>query len=187
MLLDVIVAIVVTLGFYLGYSRGLIKTVFDTLSLIIGVVAALKLSPIVINMIGGIIKMSPAITFLVGIVLTFIGVMALIRFVGKKLEDLLSAVNINFVNKLAGGALQAIFFAYLMSLFLWLLSSIQVLSPETKAASITYSALEPLPEKGKKVFTSLKPVFQGFWDKTLEAMDSIKGTKSDETEVNPKQ
>ncbi len=187
MLLDAIVAIIVTLGFYLGYTRGLIKTVFDTLSLIIGIVAALKLSPIVINILESIIKISPAVTFLLGIVLTFIGVMALIRFVGKKLEDLLSAVNINFVNKLAGGALQAVFFAYLLSLFLWLLSSINVLSTETKAASITYAALEPLPEKGKKVFTSLKPVFQGFWDKTLEAMDSIKGTKSDKTDVKQKQ
>lgn len=187
MLLDVIVAIIITLGFYLGYSRGLIKTVFDTLSLIVGIVAALKLSPIVINILDGLLKMSPAITFILGIVLTFIGVMALIRFVGKKLEDLLSAVNINFVNKLAGGALQGIFFAYLLSLFLWLLSSIHLISPETQKASITYSALEPLPEKGKKVFTSLKPVFQGFWDKTLEAMDSIKGTKSNETEKKSKQ
>jgi membrane protein required for colicin V production len=187
MFLDFFVAIIVTLGFYLGYSRGLIKTVFDTLSLIIGIVAALKLSPIVINILASLIKMSPAITFLLGIILTFIGVMALIRFVGKKLEDLLSAVNINFVNKLAGGALQGLFFAYLLSLFLWLLSSIHVISPETKAASITYTALEPLPEKGKKVFTALKPVFKGFWDKTLEAMDSIKGTKSDETKKNPKQ
>lgn len=187
MLLDAIVAIVVTLGFYLGYSRGLIKTVFDTLSLVIGIVAALKLSPIVINILESIIKTSPALTFLVGIVLTFIGVMVIIRFVGKKLEDLLTAVNINFVNKLAGGAIQAIFFAYLLSLSLWLLSSINILSPEARAASITYPALEPLPEKGKKVFASLKPVFQGFWDKTLEAMDSIKGTKSDETDVKQKQ
>lgn len=43
MILDVFVAIVVSLGFYLGYSRGLIKTVFDSLSLIIGILAALKL------------------------------------------------------------------------------------------------------------------------------------------------
>ncbi|MBK8079042.1 MAG: CvpA family protein [Saprospiraceae bacterium] len=175
MILDVFVAIVVSLGFYLGYSRGLIKTVFDSLSLIIGILAALKLSPIVINILQSFLKISPAMTFLLGVVITFIGVLALIRFFGKKIESALEAVNINFINKIAGGVLQSLFFAYLLSLAFWLLSTIKVLSPEVQKASMTYSLLEPLPEKGKKVFVSLRPVFQGFWDKTIEAMDNIKG------------
>ncbi len=188
MLLDIIVAIVISLGFYLGYTRGLIKTVFDSLSLVIGILAALKLSPIVINILQGIIKTSPAISFLLGVVLTFIGVMALIRFAGKKLEDMLEAVHINFINKLAGGAVQGLFFAYLLSLAFWLLNSLNVINPQTKSASLTYSLLEPLPEKGKAVFSALKPVFKGFWDKTVEAMDGIKGEDKDkekEKEKNP--
>ena len=88
---------------------------------------------------------------------------------------MLEAVNINFINKLAGGAIQGLFFAYILSLAIWLVNSLNVLKPEVKAASITYSLLEPLPEKGKAFFISLKPVFQGFWDKTVEAMDGIKG------------
>jgi membrane protein required for colicin V production len=179
MILDVIVAIVVSLGFYLGYTRGLIKTVFDSLSLLIGILAALKLSPIVINIIQSLVKTSPAIIFLVGVVITFIGVMIIIRFIGKKLEDMLEAINLNFVNKIAGGVLQAIFFAYILSLSVWLINSLNVFKPETKAVSITYSLLEPLPEKGKVVYSAMKPIFQGFWDKTLEAMDSIK-SKADE-------
>lgn len=174
MLLDLIVAIVVALGFYLGYTRGLIKTIFDSLSLVIGILAALKLSPIVINILQEIIKTSPAVTFLLGVVITFIGVMALIRYIGKKLEDMLEAVNINFVNKIAGGALQGLFFAYILSLGIWLVNSLNVLKPELKASSITYSLLEPLPEKGKALFISIKPLFKDFWDKTVQAMDGIK-------------
>ncbi|MFZ1752052.1 MAG: CvpA family protein [Saprospiraceae bacterium] len=186
MILDIVVAIVISLGFYLGYTRGLIKTVFDSLSLVVGIVAALKLSPIIIGILQEVIKTSPAITFLLGVVITFIGVMALIRFIGKKLEDMLEAVNINFINKIAGGGIQALFFAYILSLGLWLINSINVLKPETKAASITYSLLEPLPEKGKAIFSSLKPVFKGFWDKTLEAMDSINAEEKKQ-EGQPKQ
>ncbi|MBK8346244.1 MAG: CvpA family protein [Saprospiraceae bacterium] len=185
MLLDIIVAIVISLGFYLGYTRGLIKTVFDSLSLVIGILAALKLSPIIIGILQDIIKTSPAVTFLLGVVITFIGVMALIRFIGKKLEDLLEAVNINFINKLAGGAVQGLFFAYIMSLALWLVNNLNVLNPETKAASITYPLLEPLPEKGKAVFTNLKPVFKDFWDKTVEAMDGIKGGSDQNAPAQP--
>jgi membrane protein required for colicin V production len=179
MTLDLIVAIVVSLGFYLGYSRGLIKTVFDSLSLVIGILAALILSPLIISILQELVKTSPALTFLIGVVVTFIGVMALIRFIGRKLEAMLEAVNVNFINKIAGGVLQAIFFAYLLSLSLWLINSLQVLKPETKQASITYPMLEPLPEKGKAVFTKLKPIFSGFWNKTVEAMKGVKDKAQD--------
>jgi len=175
MILDIIVALVVAFGFYTGYTRGLIKTVFDTLSLIVGIVAALKLSPITIGLLESIISTSPAITFLIGIVVTFIAVMALIRFIGNKLEDILEAANVNFVNKIAGGGVQALFFAFLLSMGLWLMNNLNVLAPETKEQSMTYSLLEPLPEAGKGVFVAIKPIFSNFWNKTIETMDKIKG------------
>lgn len=184
MVLDIIVALVVAFGFYTGYSRGLIKTVFDTLSLAIGIIASLKLSPIVIGVLEGIVKTSPAITFLIGIVITFLAVMALVRFVGRKLESILEAANINFVNKLAGGALQGLFFAFLLSLGLWLMNNLNILNPDTKERSMTYSLLEPLPEAGKGVFMAVKPVFSSFWNKTIETMDKIKD-KAEGTESTP--
>ncbi len=173
MLLDIIVAIVVTLGFYLGYSRGLIKTVFNSLSLLIGILAALKISPIVMDILESLLKTSPAVSFLLGVVITFLGVMYLVRYASTKVEDLLKVVNINFINKIAGGTVQALFYAYLLSLSLWLIDAISVLKPEVKKASITYSLLEPLPEKGKSFFVAVKPLFKSFWDKTVASMDSV--------------
>jgi len=174
MTIDFVVAIFVTMGFYMGYSRGLIKTVFDTLSLIIGILAALKLSPIIINLLQQIIDTSPALTFIMGIILTFVLVMVIIRFIGRKFEYILESLNINFINKMAGGAIQALFFAYLLSMGLMLLNSINVLKPEAKSASITYSLIEPLKDKGSSILLKAKPIFSGFWDKTLETMDEIK-------------
>jgi membrane protein required for colicin V production len=180
MILDIIAACLIALGFYLGYQRGLIKTVFDTLSLFIGILAALKLSPIVINILEGIINVSPAITFILGIVITFIGVMALIRYAGRKLEDLLEAVNINFVNKIAGGGVQAIFFAVLLSYVFYLGSSIGVINQKVKEDSMSYRHLETLPSYTQSGIEKMKPVFKGFWNKTLETMDAIKGKTDDE-------
>jgi membrane protein required for colicin V production len=179
MLLDLIISIVVLLGFYLGYSRGLVRTIFDSLSLIIGIVAALKLSPLTIDLLQQIINISPAITFLIGVVLTFVVIMGLIRFSGQKIEDLLKAASINIINKLLGGALQALFFAYLLSMSFWLLNNLKLVSEEARSASKAYPVMEVLPEKGRAVFEKLKPVFRTFWDKTVEAMD--KAGNSDET------
>ena len=180
MILDIFVVLVVAFGFYTGYSRGLIKTVFDTLSLLIGILAAMKLSPITINALESVFNISPSIAYLIGIVITFLLVMALVRFIGRRLEDVFEAANINVVNKLAGGVLQGLFFAFLISMVLWVLGNYNVVKPETKMNSITYPLLEPLPEAGKSVFKAVKPIFQSFWDKTVDAMESI-GGKSDES------
>ncbi|MDF1694453.1 MAG: CvpA family protein [Saprospiraceae bacterium] len=173
MILDIIVVLIVAFGFYTGYSRGLIKTVFDTLSLFIGILAVMILSPITIEFLEGMFNISRSISYLVGIVITFLLVMALVRFVGRKIEDVLEAANINFLNKLAGGALQGVFFAFIISMVLWVLGNYNVVRPETKANSVTYPLLEPLPEAGKSVFEAAKPIFKSFWDKTTDVMESI--------------
>ena len=180
MILDIIVVLVVAFGFYTGYSRGLIKTVFDTLSLVIGILAAMILSPITINILNRLFNISPSITYLIGIVITFLLVMALVRFVGRKIEGVFEAANINVVNKLAGGIVQGLFFAFLISMVLWVLGNYNIVKPETKTKSITYPLLEPLPEAGKSVFKAVKPIFQSFWDKTVDVMESI-GGKAEET------
>lgn len=174
MILDIIVAIVLAFGFYTGYNRGLIRTIFDTASLLVGIIAALKLSPIAINLVDSVLSTKPAISFIIGIVLTFVVVMIVVRFIGKKLEDLFKAINLNFVNQLAGGVIQSLFFALLISLGLYLLDNLKLLQESTKEESMSYSMLEPLPRKSQAVFTKLKPMFQGFWDKTVETMDEIK-------------
>jgi membrane protein required for colicin V production len=174
--LDIVVVLVVAFGFYAGYSRGLVKTVFDTMSLVIGILAAMKLSPITINLLESAFNISPKFTYLIGVVVTFIVVMAAVRFIGKRVEDILEAANINFVNKIAGGALQGLFFAFLLSMLIWTLGNYNVMKPETKQGSVTYPLLEPLPEAGKAVFTAVKPIFQSFWDKTVEAMESVGGS-----------
>jgi len=173
-MLDFVVILVMALGFYLGYSRGLIKTLFDTLSIIVAILAALKLSPTVIGIFQKIWSDSPKLSYIFGVVVTFIGVIFLIRFIGKKLESLLEAANVNFVNKMMGGGLQAFFFAYILSLGIWLISSINLIGSDTKSKSITYGFMEAMPEAGKAAYSSIKPLFKSFWDKTSEIMDGVK-------------
>lgn len=174
MILDIIVVLAVAFGFFIGYQRGLIKTVFDTLSLVIGILAALKLSPIVIHYVDQILSVAPAISYLIGLVITFILVMGLIRLIGRQLEKLMTTININFINKIAGGLLQGFFFAFLLSMVLWLLGNFNILNQDIKSTSQTYPLLEPLPEFGKDVFTRLEPIFRDFWTTTTEFLDTVR-------------
>lgn len=185
MILDIVVAVILAFGFYLGYERGLIRTVFDTASLLVGIVVTLKFFNISAKIVQGIIGGQQWVSMIVGIVLTFIIVMALIRFIGKKLEQFLSVVNLNFVNKLAGGVLQSLFFGLLISLSLYFLDSLKLLEEKTKIESKSYTMLEPLPRKSQDVFVKLKPLFTDFWEMMQEAMDEVK-QKAEDAENEPK-
>lgn len=180
-MLDIIVVIVLGLGFYLGYQRGIIKTLFDTLSIVVAILAALKLSPLFISIMQKIIPDSPKAAYLLGILATFLLVLMLVRFLGRKFESVLEAAHINFVNKLAGGAVQAFFFAYLLSLIIWLVNSIGLIKEETKQNTVTYSFMEAMPETGKAVISAIKPMFKSFWEKTAEVMDGV----AEKQEIQP--
>lgn len=174
MVLDIIAVLIVAFGFYLGYNRGLIRTAFDTLSLIVAILVALRVAPYIIKYVDQLLTVAPAISYLVGLVITFILALGLIRFVGKQLEKLLEAINLDFVNKLAGGLLQGAFFAFLLSMVLWLLGNYGILNEEIKKQSQTYQYLEPLPEYGRNIFTRLEPIFKDFWAITKESLEHAK-------------
>lgn len=164
-MLDIISIVVISAGFIAGYRRGLVKTIFDAVSILIGVVAAIKLSPIAINLLES-TGMNSSIAFVLGIALSFAGLMLLIRFLGKKVEDFLKALKINIFNRLAGGMLQALFFAVVLSYSLHLLDKVQLLSDEQKFSSKTYAKLQSLPEATEGLLTEFKPLFVDFWKKT---------------------
>ena len=179
-MLDIIAALVIAYGAYVGYSRGIIKTLFDALSIVVAIVASLKLSPIMINIVDSTFNTSPSVSFIIGIVLTFILVMALVRFIGRKLERLFKAVNLNFINKLAGAAFQGLFFAFIISMLIWLGDRMDLIKESTKQQSVSYPILKPIPEKTQAIFENLKPIFSEFWDKTMEVMDGVKDKVDDE-------
>lgn len=182
MIIDTIACLLVAFGFYQGFTKGLIKTVFSTLSILIAVVATFKLSGNVIDFIQASVSIHPGIAFVLGFVLTFIVVMALIRFIGNKLEKLVNTIHIGFVNKILGGFVLGLFYAILVSYAVYFTQKVELISPQQKEASFTYPMLEPLPRLTASIGSQMKPYFQEFWDALLVTMDSLK-EKTDEIQI----
>jgi membrane protein required for colicin V production len=172
LILDLITILVVSIGFYLGFKRGILKTIFDIVSILLGIFAALKFSPLVINFLNKLDLLHTSINFVLGIALCFAGLMIFIRFIGKRVEDLLKTLNINIFNRFAGGAVQSLVFALMLSYFVGLLDRIEVLSPTHKMASSSYHHLMVLPEASEALFGKLKPIFHEFSHAFLTTIDS---------------
>ena len=174
MILDLIAALIITYGFYRGYSKGLIGTVVDTLSILVGLVVALKFSPLLINYLQKVVNLNPAVEFILGFLLVFFFVLILLRFIGDRMEDLLKAIKINFINQLAGGLLLAFVFTLIMGFSLLMLTDLKVINEEYAAQSTLYEYLIKVSEEGGWIVEGFKNLFTEFWTKFMATIDSVK-------------
>lgn len=174
MILDLIAALLITYGFYRGFSKGLIGTLVDTLSILVGLVVALKFSPLLINYLQKVVNLNPAVEFVLGFLLVFFFVLIVLRFIGDKMEDLLRAIKLNFINQLAGGLLLAFVFTFLLGLFLLLLSQLKVLNSDYATQSTLYEYIIMVSQEGSWVVDGFKNLFSEFWTKFITTIDSVK-------------
>jgi len=126
------------------------------------------------NLFENTLKFSETPSYLLGIITTFLLVLFSIQFIGRRLEGLLKAVNINFVNKFAGGFLMAALFSIALGFLVQIATELRLVNPEQQQTSISYPALVTLPSVAKPVYEKFRPFFSEFWDKTMDAIDQTK-------------
>lgn len=174
MYIDIVLLGLLVLGFYSGYSKGIVKTVFALISIVVAVIASMTLSPLVIDLLGGMLSWDPRIIVILGFLTTFSAVVVGVRYAGKLIEHTLKGLQINFINKLVGGAVMATLFITIFSFLIGLMDKMNLISEDSKESSITYGAIEPLPRAVAYFGNEAKPLFKNFWDRTTEAMEEIK-------------
>lgn len=170
MVLDVIGILFIALFFIRGYMKGFIIAAFSLLAILLGIICALKLSHLLAVFLfdKGIVTSGWA--QLVSYVVIFIGVVLLVRLIAKAIETALKIAMLGLVNKLIGGLLYAFMAAVIWSSLLWIGNQMHLITPETIAASKTYSWLAPMAPWvlehigsvlpfAKNVFTDLQHFF----------------------------
>ena len=173
MIIDVICLVIALYGFWVGYSRGIIKTVLTAASLLFGFMAAAKFSPTVSSMLQDWFNGPKSVMFLAAVVLTFLLTLILFRFIANAMENMLESININFINQFMGGVVSALLFSFVYSLLVAFADNSRLIDEQTKDDSITYEALKPLPGYAWDAGQAVWPVFKEFYNYALDMMDAI--------------
>jgi len=185
MAIDIIFIITMLYGFYLGFSKGIIKTVFTVLSIIFGLMAAFKFSPAMTDFLESAFSNNNPLMLIAGFLLTFVITMIIIRMIASGLEGVLKTANINIINQLAGGILLSGILILLYSVILWFGDQATLINNEAKGKSITYVYLEKFPGQAKNIAYKVQPIFQDFWNQSLDMMDRLEEMKvQEESEPN---
>lgn len=186
MVIDIGFLVFLLYGFYYGYSRGFLKTLYAILSIVVAFLLSMKLSPIFIDLVDNVLKLGPKISLLVGFALSFILIVFLVRLLGKRVEKLFKAAKINFINKIMGGVAMASLFVIGYSTIVYSIDRINILAEKQKEKSFTFELMEPIPTAAASAFNQIKPAFKGLWNKATEAMDDTDTNSSPFPPTNEK-
>ncbi len=179
MFIDILFLVVATTGFFAGYRKGLVGALLNIIAIVVALLGAAKFSPWLIDLLEGMLpNIDPRIYMIVGFLISFMLIMAGIKWVGRNLERGLKEVHLDFMNKMGGGLLFFLLNTVVFSTALWILKDFSLLSPEKFSDSVTYPTLEKIPAVLAGYMDSIKPIFQEFWDRlSLAGMQLKEGAQ----------
>lgn len=172
MLIDIVFVLLLLLAVIKGYRRGFVVAVFSFLAFVIGLAAAIKFSVLVSGWLSANINVNPKWLPVLAFVLVMLIVGFIVRWCAILIERSLQLIMLGFINKLAGILLYAVLYTVLLSVILFYASKVQLIKPETIAASKFYYFIEPW---GPKVINSFGAVIPWFKDMFKQLTDFFEG------------
>ena len=145
---DLIFAILLLWSAYRGFSRGFLVMAASLAALILGVWGAVRFSALTAALLTGRMGMESKYTGLIAFAITFIGIVIAVHLLARGLDKLVKAVALGWANRLAGLAFAVVRTAFIISIVLVILNSIDrrfPFIPEThKENSLLYKPLSRL-------------------------------------------
>ncbi len=171
-MIDFLGVIIIALSFFKGWRKGIVVALCSLLGVIVGMLAALKLSGAFAGWLLAHEWVTSAWAQIIAYILLFLGVLWLVRIIAKAIETAIKAAMLGLINRLIGGILYAFIGAFIWSSLLWIANRAHLIAPETLAASKTYAWLEPIAPWvfahigmvlpfAKDVFSDLSHFFDG--------------------------
>lgn len=143
MLVDIITIALLLMALYKGWRRGLIVAVLSFLALVLGVIAALKLSAVTARWLEGSVNVSakwmPVLAFLV----VFIAVVVLVNIIARMLEHTAEMLLLGGLNKVGGILLYSLGYMICWSILLFYIGKTNLINAKTLENSFSYPLIAP--------------------------------------------
>lgn len=141
MWLDILFLIVLIIAVIKGISRGIIMALFSFIGWFIGLAAALKLSASLAAYLQNHTDINSKWLPFLSFIMVFVVVVLIINLAGKAVEQLFSMSLLGWVNKIGGALLYTAMYTLAFSIVLFYAEKMNLISPDTAAASKAYSII----------------------------------------------
>ena len=127
---DIIIIVILLLGAYSGYKKGLILELISIVAFVLAIVGGFKLLHVGMEYVSkvyeGFGNFLPFVAFLV----LFILILIIVNMVGQILKKIIDWTPLGFLDNLAGSLIGIIKGALILSILLWVISGLHIDIPE---------------------------------------------------------
>jgi uncharacterized membrane protein required for colicin V production len=173
MSIDIVFIAIFGYGFWQGYSRGIVSTLFNLAAYVFGVILAFKAAPITLNIFERLFNNNNPALVLAAFIVNLVFIMFVMRQAAAGMETALQAAYLGVFNQALGGALLGAVAVTIYSVLLWFMVKVQFIDSMTLEQSRTYPFLKELPGRAKAVVIRLRPVAEEVWEGSLGLMNRI--------------
>lgn len=146
--IDALIAIFLLWSAYRGISKGFLIMVASLAALVLGVWGAIRFSDLTATFLTENLELQTRYMALIAFAITFVGIVIAVHLLARAMDKLVKAVALGFVNRLAGLLFGVLKTAFLISIILVILNSIDRRVPfipeEHKENSLLYQPLSKL-------------------------------------------
>lgn len=173
MIIDLVLGILLVLAIVKGVQRGLIISIFSVLGLIVGLVAAMKLSAVAASYLKTSINVSAQWLPIIAFVVVFLVAVLLVRLGAKALEKTVKIAMLGWLNRIGGVVLFVTLYSLVFSVALFYASKINLISAEAIQSSKTYNYISPWGPWAIDAIGSVIPVFKNLFKDLEEFFRSV--------------
>jgi len=145
--LDVVLLLLLLVGAWRGFTKGLLLSVASLVGLVGGIWAASHFAHLVAEGLSPHVSWSVNSVHMASLALTFLLVVVAVHLLAKLLEKVLDLVALGFANKLAGGVFGALKVALVLSFVMLLLNQVvgpRAWMPESEPSSVLVGPVEAI-------------------------------------------
>ncbi|HQW70548.1 MAG: CvpA family protein [Saprospiraceae bacterium] len=173
MIIDILLIILLTLGFYAGYSNGVFGVALKILLFLGSILLALKLFPIVFLFMENTFTDITLVYFVFGFILVLGIVFFLYRFLSRKIESWVSSHSMKLATKISGGLILSLFVLLLCSFVSGRLVGLKVLKRDNLDQSLIYPLVESIDKGAGTLMRNTKATIDKTFEQNVKTINQI--------------
>jgi uncharacterized membrane protein required for colicin V production len=173
MILDIVFSLCLILGFYHGYHRGILYSAVSIFGVFIASLASMKLTHLASIYLTQWFNLPYYLLPFISMVFIFLTVFGSLKLLAYILVRFLESLELNSLNKIGGGLLWSLLSLFLWSSILWLLDKGNILKPELKFSSFSFSIVQPIAPLGFDLFSAILPIFKDWYSGLILFFEKI--------------
>jgi uncharacterized membrane protein required for colicin V production len=172
-IIDILLIIFLTLGFYAGYANGVFGVALKILLFLGSILLALKLFPIVFLFMENTFTDITLVYFVFGFILVLGIVFFLYRFLSRKIESWVSSHSMKLVTKITGGLILSLFVLLLCSFVSGRLVGLKVLKRDNLDESLLYPMVESIDNGFGTLVRNSKSTIDKTFEQNVKTINEI--------------